>query len=83
MKKVGSPMAVRSLPNISVAKVESSFRCILILDSNDSKVSGLTIWRGDGRHMGKKTKNQTTTHTSEQRTVLLGLEVLSSLWNGF
>lgn len=37
MKEVGSLMAVRDFTNISVAKVESSFMFILILDSNSSK----------------------------------------------
>lgn len=62
MKEVGSLMAVRDFTNISVAKVESSFMFILILDSNSSKVSGLTIWRGDGRHLGKN-QNKTAIHT--------------------
>lgn len=62
MKEVGSLMAVRDFTNISVAKVESSFMFILILDSNGSKVSGLTIWRGDGRQIGKN-QNKTAIHT--------------------
>lgn len=35
-----SPMAVRALTNINIAKVESSFMLLLTLDSNSSKVSG-------------------------------------------
>lgn len=53
MKEVGFFMVVRDFINISVVKVEFLFMFILILDFNSSKVSGLIIWRGDGRYLGK------------------------------
>lgn len=49
--EVSSPLVVRNLTHIKGAKIESSFMFILTLDLNSHKVSGLTIWRGDGRNI--------------------------------
>lgn len=49
------------------------------LDPNSSKVSGFTIWMGDGRNIEKKNGTPTIVMVNATRNV----NAVSSLWVGF